>query len=335
MSIDVEAAGAAVTAALVAGELESRTAGSPHPSAAQVCANCGVELQGAYCHACGQHAHVHRSLWHMLEEGLHGLLHFDTKSWRTLPLLIARPGLLTRRYIQGQRVRYVSPLALFLFSVFLMFLVVSQLSEPLANFSVSSARPGDFSRAGLAVDSTAPDAPATGGPETAAQGADANAAPAKPKPKLKVNFVLPHWPEGIANEKVQQALRNPDLTLYRIKDISYKFSFMLIPISLPFLWLMFCRRRDVAVYDHVVFSMYSLSFMSLWAILFVLLAEWSVTARWVPWAFLIPPFHMYLHLRESYSLSGFAAVWRTCLLLVVAGTVFLAFLLTVVGLSVV
>jgi hypothetical protein len=39
----------------------------------------------------------------------------DAKGYRTLPLLIARPGVLTRRYIDRQRTRYVSPLALFLF----------------------------------------------------------------------------------------------------------------------------------------------------------------------------------------------------------------------------
>lgn len=38
-------------------------------------------------------------------------------------MLILRSGQLTRRYIEGARVRFVSPMALFLFSVFLMFAV--------------------------------------------------------------------------------------------------------------------------------------------------------------------------------------------------------------------
>ena len=54
---------------------------------------------------------------------LHGVLHFEGKIWRTLPLLAWRPGELTRRYIDGERARFVSPIALFLFSVFLMFAV--------------------------------------------------------------------------------------------------------------------------------------------------------------------------------------------------------------------
>jgi hypothetical protein len=52
-------------------------------------------------------------LLHLTEEVLHGVLHFETKGWRTLPLLVARPGLLTRRYIDGQRTRYVPPLHMF------------------------------------------------------------------------------------------------------------------------------------------------------------------------------------------------------------------------------
>ena len=54
---------------------------------------------------------------------LHGVLHFEGKIWRTLPLLAWKPGELTRRYIDGERARFVSPIALFLFSVFLMFAV--------------------------------------------------------------------------------------------------------------------------------------------------------------------------------------------------------------------
>ena len=37
-------------------------------------------------------AHLHRTLGHMIEEFLHGILHFDTRAWRTLPLLAWKPG---------------------------------------------------------------------------------------------------------------------------------------------------------------------------------------------------------------------------------------------------
>ena len=104
MTVDIEAGGALATAGLAAKAIEgeSGSKGKKHPA---TCANCHAPLAGRFCHSCGQAAHVHRSIWHMLEEGLHGVLHFDSKMWRTLPLLVARPGLLTRRYIDGQRAR--------------------------------------------------------------------------------------------------------------------------------------------------------------------------------------------------------------------------------------
>jgi hypothetical protein len=46
-------------------------------------------------------------------------------------MLLFRPGELTRRYVAGERARFVSPLALFLFSVFTMFAVVSLLGSPM------------------------------------------------------------------------------------------------------------------------------------------------------------------------------------------------------------
>ena len=68
---------------------------------------------------------MHRTLAHMVEEFLHGLLHFDTRAWRTLPMLVFRPGTLTRDYIHGKRARFISPLAIYLLTVFTMFVVFS------------------------------------------------------------------------------------------------------------------------------------------------------------------------------------------------------------------
>ena len=95
------------------------------------CLNCATPLQGEYCHRCGQHAHVHRTLGAFGHDFLHGVLHLEGKIFRTLPKLMFRPGELTRRYVQGERARFVSPLALFLFSVFTMFAVVSFLGSPM------------------------------------------------------------------------------------------------------------------------------------------------------------------------------------------------------------
>ena len=126
---DLEGIGEAATGAMLARTAEPRAgeagAKADGHTRERDCLNCGARLAGDYCHACGQKAHVHRTLaafWHDL---LHSVIHFDGKLWRTLPLLAWQPGELTRRYIHGERARFVSPIALFLFTVFLMFAIFS------------------------------------------------------------------------------------------------------------------------------------------------------------------------------------------------------------------
>jgi len=89
------------------------------------CLNCGTPLVGAYCYGCGQSAQSHRSLGAIWHDLLHNVLHFEGKLWRTLPLLIWRPGELTRRYVHGERKRFISPLSLFLSAIFLIYAVLT------------------------------------------------------------------------------------------------------------------------------------------------------------------------------------------------------------------
>jgi hypothetical protein len=129
------------------------------------------------------------------------------------------------------------------------------------------------------------------------------------------------------------ALDNPDLALYRLKNTTYKFSFMLIPISLPFLWLMFFWRRNVTMYAHAVFVLYSLCFMSLLFVVLMLLNIIGLNAP-IPWlATLAPPIHMFGQLRGTYALGKWGAFWRTVVLLFVAMFVSVLFVLFVLMMS--
>jgi len=346
-----------------------------HPIAAAhaACGDCGTPLVGPYCHACGQSGHVHHSLLHLLEEMLHGVLHFDTKGLRTLPLLVFKPGELTRRYIAGQRTRYVSPLALFLFCIFLMFLVfsltdhgsptkhlngaqrqaaASGLAESLkdANEEVSRAQAaldqarrtgGDVADAQSTLDealatrkvltatvqkTTSLLAPASETPASETPAPADDSGPQDWNEVLSKMHVDIHTGSPTMDANLTHLLRNPDLLLYKLKSLAYKWSFLLIPISLPFLWLMFVFRRDVAVYDHAVFSMYSLSFMALLFIVADLLGAANFDGTAALLVVLVPPVHMYAQLKNTYQLGVFGALWRTFALLVVAGIVFSLFL---------
>ncbi|MCH9693998.1 MAG: DUF4286 family protein [Gammaproteobacteria bacterium] len=88
------------------------------------CLNCGTRLRGQYCGSCGQRARNRLiSLWELLSEAFGDLLELDSRLWRTLIPLLARPGQLTRDYLEGRRARYMPPFRSYLVLSVIFFVV--------------------------------------------------------------------------------------------------------------------------------------------------------------------------------------------------------------------
>lgn len=374
MGGEVEAAGDALTGAIVAGTVEGqvnaagRGAGGEKTAAPVACQNCGSKLTGAFCAMCGQRAHLHRSLLALGHDILHGVFHFEGKVWRTIPELFLHPGRLTRRYIAGERAKFVSPMAMFLFTAFVMFAAFSFTGGALldddeistvdeiedsvvtnwkggnqtaieatqrnidalrkrredpalsdaeraeldarisdlesAHEVMNALKSGNFSRV-LEVKS---DREARAQQTQQQPGsAPAAAAPDK-KPGNRVQ--IDGWPrlERKLQERLDELNSSPGLLLYKLKTNGYKFSWALIPLSLPFIWLLFFWRFDIRLYDHAVFVTYSISFMMLLIVLASLAAAFGVSSSiWATALVFVPPIHMYRQLRAAYGLSRFGA----------------------------
>ena len=80
------------------------------------CRNCGSPLYGEHCYACGQPTKgLVRHFRSILGDIADTIFNVDGRILRTLPALLLKPGFLTLEYIDGHRVRYVSPVRLFVF----------------------------------------------------------------------------------------------------------------------------------------------------------------------------------------------------------------------------
>jgi hypothetical protein len=317
---EFEALGDAVTGGVLGRAVEPKAGeGDGHTHETQ-CMNCGAQLAGPFCHQCGQHAHVHRTLSSFFHDFLHGVLHFEGKIWRTLPLLAWKPGELTRRYIDGQRASFVSPIALFLFCVFLTFAVMGLTGNINPNFG----GPKQLVKAELDAASELSSLQKQRGQAIANQQStakldqqisdarqslsllqslhDKGAAAGNSKPMISSN--LPWLRNALGKAK-----ENPELLFYKLKTNAYKFSWALIPISVPFVWLLFAFNRRFRLYDHTVFVTYSLCFMMLLLSIGTLVGTVSQSVATLAW--FIPPIHMYRQLRGAYFVTAFGAVWRT------------------------
>jgi hypothetical protein len=366
-----EAAGDMRPGTSVASAIAGKAATPARSSAHGACRNCGTTLSGRFCSTCAQPAHLHRNLVSLGHDILHGVFHFEGKIWRTLPELFFHPGRLTRRYIDGERARFVSPMALFLFTVFLMFAVFSitgggvlvdrsKASAGNSETNLMSSDPDDW-KSGIrrsiretdkavaflqreqSATDLSPEQRATieqkiADLQTARQAMDAAskserkrlAASDRKTPRSQddgVNVQL-GWPalDGKLTAGLRHLNENPELLLYKLKSSGYKFSWALIPMSMPFLWLMFFWRRDLHLYDHAIFVTYSISFvMLLLVVLSIGTALGASSGIGEAAMVFVPPIHLYKQLRGAYGVSRTGAFVRVFLLLISICIVLLLF----------
>ncbi len=401
----MDALGTVATGALLARTVEPYS-GEARLGRDGACLNCGAMLAGAYCSQCGQKAHVHRTLAAFGHDLLHGVFHFDGKIWRTLPLLVWKPGELTRRYVHGERAKFVSPFALFLFSVFLMVAIFgwagptsrtitqplsaaearqtlaadqATLAQTLKELEAEKATQGPGRQPWLDAELNRTrqlmQQPEFTQPQTAprlvadrqlllqqrraeielarlhakrAEAAKLGLPTAKIDEDIRSVTLGTKFLQGAArtfgaeaiqadrlkvdlgiqplNDLIRHGLENPQLMLYKIQSSAYKFSWALIPISVPFVWLLFFWRRDLHLFDHAVFVTYSISFMTLLMTACVLAIQMPALEAIGAFALVLyPPVHIYRQLRGAYALGRPGALLRSLLLVSFSVTALLLF----------
>ncbi len=405
MNFEIEPAADIATGAVIANAIDP-VSGAAGGSPSTTCLNCGAQVDSPFCRNCGQKAKVHRTLsafWHDL---IHGVFHFDGKIWRTVPMLVWHPGQLTRRYVHGERAKFVSPLALFLFCVFVTYASVNSLfpksfggeietpasiaksladdkaeaekdlQELEADLSEVKAAGGNTAAIDVAIklqttaiakieterlaaiekqratkagidqdrkemqaeiarlESAIATAKKTGQPTNGLEGEltgtrtglkmlnNGAVLVEKGSDARSADFDVNFFGTESLNQTAKQALENPQLVMYKVQSSAYKYAWLLIIMSTPFLWLLFAWRRQYMVFDHAVFVTYSLCFMLLLTTFgsFALRFEnWlPLTVTFLTFA---PALHMYRQLKEAYVLTRLSALWRTMLLSVIAMSV--------------
>ena len=234
------------------------------------------------------------------------------------------PGL-TGAFTTSSRARFVSPVGLYLFTVFAMFAALnltgalgtpkhlqSELKQDIADNQVAIAKLEVKKAAGAAgADLARIDRKLAKLHEDIAENqklVSGKALVTQDPGDETPSFIKP---------LIKNARDNPEVVSMKFQDAASKFSWLLIPLSVPFLWLLFPFRRRYNSYDHAVFVTYSLSFMMMLVITGSLLVAvgFSTLASLL---FFVPPFHMYRHLKGAYELGKWSAIVRTMALVTFA-----------------
>jgi Protein of unknown function (DUF3667) len=88
------------------------------------CLNCNAQIQGRFCHICGQeNIEPKESVWHLINHFFQDITHFDGKFFSSLKYLITKPGFLSREYMIGRRASYLNPIRMYIFTSAFFFLI--------------------------------------------------------------------------------------------------------------------------------------------------------------------------------------------------------------------
>lgn len=333
--------------------LSARRRGKGKPPSGP-CANCGAELQGHFCHVCGQNADTHkRSIRHLIWEALEATFELDGRLLRTVPALFFRPGGLARDYIEGRVVRHVPPFRTFLVALLLFIFAAEHATheETLAEQhrkavqAAALATPQGRAAEVTRIRAEAAKALAEERHDAASDRADSLKDPDEKRDRIEASYArktaraqtrygqalqradrvargLPAAePEatdttgskpadGWFKPGIKKAVANPDYYWTVVFAWAQRLAVILLPIVGLSLALVYRRRKDVFLYDHLLVAMNLLSFTFLTNALGLVL-PFAAMPYWFGLVALWTPINLFQTLRGAYGSSILGAILKT------------------------
>lgn len=282
------------------------------------CPNCGYTFEEVnnYCPNCGQENHdLNVSVKHLVEEFLEGTLHYDNKFWVTLKYLLFKPGLLTEKFIIGQRASYVPPFRLY---VFISIIAFFMLAISPSTMRVSTGNPQALAE----LDSDEREALAT---------VDSlRAKMATEQPTLGKGI------DALANKAQKASGDIKPLRDKMVKNTSF-LMFLLMPLFGYLLYLFYRKLRRNYV-EHLIFSIHVHSFF------FILFTVYLALAYFLPedvnifyLVILITAAYTYLAMLRVYKQPFLKTLWKFipvafiylfCIVIALSGNLLLSFMLS-------
>ncbi|HSN34120.1 MAG TPA: DUF3667 domain-containing protein [Ideonella sp.] len=246
---------------------------------AEHCLNCGTAVATRFCPECGQENTSYRvSLGRLVGDLVEEVFQLESRLWRTLWTLVRHPGRLTVEYNAGRRVRYTTPLRLYLVCSVVYFFVGGVM--PHARVAEIKFQAGD----------------------------DADLARAESKVGSPLGRrVL---------ERMRLLQRDPAATSRHIQEAlseyAPKIAAVLVPLLAFMTWLCF-RRPKLFFVEHLVFALHAHAT----AFLLLLPGELVAPSLLVSLGVVATMVLMFVAMRRTFGQSRWATLWKSALIALV------------------
>jgi hypothetical protein len=92
----------------------------------KTCLNCGYVVGNKFCPNCGQeNTDTRKTFHHLFIHFFEDLTHYENVFWKTIICLVYRPAVLTKKYMSGKRLSYLSPIRLYIFISIVAFFLIA------------------------------------------------------------------------------------------------------------------------------------------------------------------------------------------------------------------
>ena len=255
------------------------------------CQDCGSELSGEYCSACGQRdVDLKVPFKDLLKELGEELLSFDHRFLHSLKPFLFKPGALTLEYIAGRRTRHISPFKLYFFMSFIFFFTSALMRNQQEEQHPKKDINADSLMTANGVDTVMLGSRNGGGKFNLTVSQDSS--------RIEKRFGH-RFAAGL-----QKLKANPDAFTASLREHTPQVIFLLLPIFALLLKLVYVRSKVYYV-QHIVFAFFfhSYVFFILFCVEFL---SWSGAYFVSDNAYLLYaaiPVNLYLGLRHVYKQS--------------------------------
>lgn len=262
------------------------------------CLNCGYEFRGHFCPDCGQEvAEFNRPFGFVVYDFMGNFFAFDTRFFTTFKFLLFKPGFLTLEFFKGRRNSYSPPFRIFVFLSFILFLLLSFLTDKsldseintnkLSGFNHNEIKPGisysvpinseaDKARSDSIISEIIKTDSISGNLDInldAVFSGNGNF-------RMRLNQTADILEQALVNEKdpkerqrIQEYIemcRTPEILVSAILKYLSWASFILLPLFALILKLFYVRRKKLYI-QHLIFSIHLHSLLFMVLILFTTL----------------------------------------------------------------
>lgn len=272
----------------------------------KICLNCNTPLSGRFCHVCGQeNVEPRESIWSIITHFFNDITHFDGKFFRTVGLLIAKPGFLPLEFINGRRASYLHPIRLYIFTSAVFFLVFYAVWTPAIKNMIANDDDSDFyKKYGVPSREVTPGQipspsdvilgpldtiAAVSARETDYESVAAYDSAQKALPvEERAGWINRNITIGLIKRSNKYGGRSSDIRDSIIEDFTHSLPYLLfvtLPICALFLQMLYFRNKNNVYAGNAIFLVYLYVFTFLVLLIYILLGYLKGTYNlgWLEW----------------------------------------------------